>query len=97
MLLHFYADWCGPCQQMERDTLNSPSLLQILDANFVAVKLNVDNEADLVTQFGVKSLPYDVLVSPDGRVLSESQGVPAPGAHPPCLKVAQRGSEKSAP
>ncbi len=74
MVVHFYAHWCGPCQQMERDVLNSPDLLRQLRLGFVAVKLDADKHPDLVNKFGVQALPTDVFVDPDGRVITRHQG-----------------------
>src|SRR5262249_39809959 len=31
ILLHFHAKWCGPCQQMEREVLNTPKVLHELE------------------------------------------------------------------
>jgi len=48
---------CGPCQQMEREVLNTPKVLHELDACCVAVKIDCDQQPDLVQQFGIEALP----------------------------------------
>jgi len=68
VLLHFHATWCGPCQQMEREVLNTPKVLHELDACCVAVKIDCDQQPDLVQKFGVEALPCDVLVTPDRKM-----------------------------
>jgi thiol:disulfide interchange protein len=75
LLLHFYADWCGPCQQMERTVLNQPSVVRCLGVDVVGVKINGDHHADLLSRFGVSGFPTDVLVSPDGEVSVRSIGI----------------------
>ena len=75
LLLHFYAEWCGPCQRMEREVLRSPELLRVLESGFIAVKVNADQQAQLVQRFSAEALPTDLIVSPDGRtVLDRSVG-----------------------
>src|SRR4029077_806073 len=54
VLLHFHATWCGPCQQMERDVLNSARVLNELNARCVAIKVDCDQNPTLVQQFGVE-------------------------------------------
>ncbi len=74
LLVHFYADWCGPCRQMDYAVLNTPEVLRTLDADFVAVKVNVDQRRDLANRFGVQSIPTDLFILPDGQVVSRSTG-----------------------
>lgn len=68
VLLHFHATWCGPCRQMERDVLNSPGVLQELNVCVVAAKVDCDQQPALAQEFGVASLPCDILVTMDGKM-----------------------------
>src|SRR5688500_551477 len=74
LLIHFYADWCDPCRQMEARALNQPAVLDGLRERVVAVKVNYDQRADLVGRFSVGVLPCDLLVAPNGEVLLRTTG-----------------------
>lgn len=75
LLVHFYADWCGPCQRMEREVFSTSGVRDLLDRKFVAVKVNSDHRQDLVQRFGVETLPSDVIVdSLNGRVIELHAG-----------------------
>ena len=74
LLVHFYADWCGPCQQMERNVLNQPAVLRSLGTDMVGVKINADHHPDLRSRFGVSGYPSDVVVSPTGDVSNRYVG-----------------------
>ena len=70
LLVHFYADWCMPCQRMEREVLTAPNVKEFVGSRFVAVKLNSDHHQDLVHRYGVEMLPSDVVIdSQSGKVL----------------------------
>ena len=58
MLVDFYADWCGPCKML------SPILDQVKD--YPTFKINVDNNPELASKFGVLSLP-SLLFFKDGE------------------------------
>lgn len=75
LLVHFYADWCVPCQRMEREVFSNVALKEQLGAHFVAVKLNSDHNQELVNTYGVQKLPSDVIVdSYTGRVIAMHSG-----------------------
>lgn len=74
VLVHVWAPWCGPCQQMERDVLTNPTVKASLAPRFVLVKLDYDAHAAELQNFNIDLLPSDVLLTPDGRVLNKSRG-----------------------
>ena len=74
LLVHFYADWCGPCKKMERETLFSPELAKQMGDTVIGVKVNFDRNPQLAQRFQIRSLPTDVFVGPTGRTLSRITG-----------------------
>jgi len=74
VLVHFYADWCGPCRKMEAAVLNQPVVVSQLKERFVIVKLDHDEHITLAERLKVTQLPADVFLTPDGRLLGRSKG-----------------------
>ena len=75
VLLDFYADWCGPCRMV------GPIVEQIADErdDIIVGKVNVDENPELASQFGVMSIPT-LLVVKDGQVVNRSVGVKSKSA-----------------
>ena len=73
VLIHFSAAWCGPCRRME-PVLQSPIVGRRLHEDAVGVTLDFDAHRDVAARYGVASIPADVLLSPDGRVLGVMSG-----------------------
>ncbi|MBR3878542.1 MAG: thioredoxin [Clostridia bacterium] len=69
VLLDFYADWCGPCRMV------SPIVDAIAEEHpeYKVGKVNVDEEGQLATTFGVMSIP-SLFVLKNGEVVNQSVG-----------------------
>ncbi|MFO1040934.1 MAG: thioredoxin family protein [Planctomycetaceae bacterium] len=75
LIMHFYADWCGPCQKMEQTVFASSAVQEMLSTRFVAAKLNSEKNQRLVHRYGFEILPTDMAIDPlTGKVLVLHEG-----------------------
>jgi YHS domain-containing protein/thioredoxin-related protein len=80
VLLEFTADWCVFCKKMEKNTFPNPQVAQRISSNFVAVRVDADQNKDLVKDLGIKGLPAILIVSPDLKVIKRISGFQTPEA-----------------
>ncbi len=69
VLIDFYADWCNPCRMV------SPFVEQIAEENpqYLVAKVNVDEEPELASRFGVSGIPM-LVVMENGKIINQSSG-----------------------
>ena len=70
VMIDFYADWCGPCKMM------SPvveALAEQYEGKIKIGKVNSDEEMDLATKSGVRSIPAFFFLK-DGKVVDNAVG-----------------------
>jgi thioredoxin 1 len=76
VIVDFYADWCGPCKQLE------PMLEQAASAHPGVVfigRVNVDQASKLAAEHQVRNIP-DVRIFKDGREVDRFVGCPTQAA-----------------
>ena len=68
-LLKFYADWCGPCKVLS-------SKMEDVTFPYEVKQINIDEDSsmDLAMKYGVRGVPFLVLVDDEGKVITSKSG-----------------------
>ena len=88
VIVDFWAEWCGPCHAV------SPVLDKIAEERadeLRLVKINVDEEQDLMIRYGVQSIPTIVLFR-DGEPAAAVIGAQPKGAIERALGLSENGA-----
>lgn len=69
VLLDFWAEWCGPCRMV------GPILDEIAEerSDIKVGKINVSEQRELASQFGVMSIPTLAVIK-DGKLVNRAVG-----------------------
>ncbi len=70
VLVDYWAEWCGPCKQI------APALEEIateLDGRITIAKLNIDDNPQTPTKYGVRGIPTLMLFK-DGQIAATKVG-----------------------
>ena len=70
VLVDFWAEWCGPCKML---TPTIDSLAAEYAGKVSIGKVNVDNNADIATKYGIRSIPC-LLFFKNGEVQKQIMG-----------------------
>ncbi len=79
VFLYFYADWCSYCVKMAKETFQDPSVVSLLNENFIAIKVDVEKEKKIASSYGVRGLPTTWILEGKGDKIGPMLGYIPPG------------------
>jgi len=68
-LIYFSANWCGPCKMV------GPTLEKVSQQGIPVQKIDVDQDPEIVSKYGVRNIPTILKVDNNGVVLGTLIGV----------------------
>ncbi len=87
VFIDFTTKWCGWCKKMDKETFSRPDVIEMINSNFVPVKVDGDSKRELdidgykITEknltrreFGVRGFPAFWFLKPDGTKLAVIHG-----------------------
>jgi thioredoxin-related protein len=74
VFLHFYADWCAYCVEMEHKTFQNPTVIATLNRNFISIRVDSDREKEIAALFRVKGLPDTWFLAENGDIIGHRPG-----------------------
>lgn len=74
ILMEFTAAWCVYCKRMEKTTFADPALAQRINNDFVAIRVDADENKDLVKELQIRGLPAVLVIAPDLTILERISG-----------------------
>ncbi len=74
VFLHFYADWCGFCKKMAKETFQNPAVVSYLNNNFIPVRVDTDKDPAIAMKYGVQGLPSTWFLTEMGEAIGTVPG-----------------------
>ena len=73
LLVDATADWCQPCQVMERTTWVDPEVISWIKLNAIAIQVDVDRQKVEAQELRIEAMPTIILFK-DGIELARTEG-----------------------
>jgi thioredoxin-like negative regulator of GroEL len=77
MMLYLTAQWCGPCQSLRGTTWADAGVERAL-RDYVPVKVDIDQHAEIARQYGGDAIPRFVVIDPAGTIVKATEGARPP-------------------
>jgi YHS domain-containing protein len=71
VLVHFWGSFCRPCINVEKFVFTNPRVATAITDAYVPVKVDVESNPKLAKQFGVTTIPHDIVITPAGHVVAK--------------------------
>ncbi len=79
VLLDLQAVWCHWCHVMDKTTYQDPTVVALLQSNYIAVRVDQDSRPDLASRYEDYGWPATVVYDGNGKEIVRRSGYLAPG------------------
>ena len=93
VLIDYYTTWCAPCKRLDRETWNSPKVIDWLTSNTVPIKLDAEKEKALAKEHRVRMYPTILLLDSEGTEKGRIAGFRPPEAFLAEVSAFQSGKD----
>jgi uncharacterized protein YyaL (SSP411 family) len=70
ILLYITAPWCHWCHVMEEESFTNPDVIQLVNAEFIPIKVDSDRRPDVNRHYNQGGWPTTAFLTPDGKLLT---------------------------
>ncbi|GAB4305832.1 MAG: hypothetical protein Kow0019_00100 [Methanobacteriaceae archaeon] len=74
IFIDFYTEWCGACQMLDQETFSNPQVMEKLNSNYVLLKVDIDRNPELASQYQIYSIPTIVIIDSKGQIIMRQEG-----------------------
>jgi thioredoxin-related protein len=80
LLVDFYTDWCGWCDEMDKTTFKDSAICAFINEYFIPLHLNAEKGIGITAamKYRVSAFPTFGFYSPDGHMITKSLGYQKP-------------------
>jgi len=76
VIIDYYADWCQDCLRMEKSTFNQPTVISLLNSDFVAIQVDVTDQYNeetkaIMKRYGIFAPPAILFFNSKGQLLED--------------------------
>ncbi|AGA33725.1 protein of unknown function DUF255 [Thioalkalivibrio nitratireducens DSM 14787] len=74
LFLYFHGQWCTWCRDFQDDSLEHPTVVEVLERDYIPVLIDLDRRRDLFTRYGGRGLPFVVILDANEDVRGRFTG-----------------------
>lgn len=74
VFVYFYTTWCSACRVFDENTLSNPEVQDRLSKNYISVKIDMDKNPQLASDYKIYSIPTLVFLNSDGSEIKRYGG-----------------------